>query len=42
MDLLSVNIIEDLIGTCLAMCSDKISLDPGDEMVLECALDELM
>ena len=41
-DLPSINVIKNYISVLLTICSKKIFIDPGDEMILECAFDELM
>jgi hypothetical protein len=42
LDLPSINIIKDLIGARFVMRNDEIFANPGNEMILECSLDELM
>jgi hypothetical protein len=42
MGLPSINVVKDLIGPCLTVCLNKIFVDPGDEVILECAFYELM
>lgn len=42
MNLPSINVVEDPLGACFAVCSNKVLADPGDQMIFECALDELM
>jgi hypothetical protein len=38
----SVYIIQDLIRPCFSICQAEIALNPGNEMVLKGAFDDLM
>jgi hypothetical protein len=42
MDVPFINVVKDLIGSCLTVRINKILIDPGNEMILKCALNELM
>ena len=37
-----INVSDDLTGTLLPMLKFQILINPGDEVIFECALDQLM